>query len=241
MRLEQVETQLLKERADGKQRLREAATASSFSRSVDSSNNSTNASYSCESAPKEKQPRPGGPSSSTRGRSPRNVGGSSRASSQAPRSSTADFDNRGGNGGGRVNSMGAGVERKAGAHLMPRTVGSSNSGGNDSRTHLSSGKGSAQAKQQRRPHSSGALSGVMMPPDVVKAIRDGKRPQRSGGGKMDGEALHCEVVENEIADRFDVVTDGIEKLENVFSGAAQILEHRVHAITTISRYCLQLC
>lgn len=74
-----------------------------------------------------------------------------------------------------------------------------------------------------------------MPPDVVKAIRDGKRPWRSGGGKMDGEALHCEAVEKEIADRFDIVTDGIERLENVFSGAAQILEHRVRAITTISR------
>lgn len=53
---------------------------------------------------------------------------------------------------------------------------------------------------------------------------------------MDADALHSEIVEKEIAERFEIVTDGIEKLENVFSGAAQILEHRVRAITTISRY-----
>lgn len=77
----------------------------------------------------------------------------------------------------------------------------------------------------------------MVPPDVVKAIKDGNKPQRTGGGKLDADALHSEIVEKEIADRFDVVTDGIEKLENVFSGAAQILEHRIRAIATISRYC----
>lgn len=230
-RLQQVETQLLKERADGKKLLQEATASSS--QSVESSNNSSSRSYSCESAPLEQQTHPGAPSSDLR-RSPRNSGGSSRSSSQAPRSSTADFDNRGGSGIGELNNMGTGVEKKAGAYLTPRTAGSSSSNNIHSRVHLSPEKGYAQVHQQR-PHSSGVLSGVMMPPDAVKAIRDAKKPRRSGGGKMDAEALHCEVVEKEIANRFDVVTDGIEKLENVFSGAAQIMEHRVRAITTISR------
>lgn len=55
------------------------------------------------------------------------------------------------------------------------------------------------------------------------------------GGLLDVDAQHCERVEKEIAHRFDVVADGMEKLDNIFSNAAQILEHRVHAITTISR------
>eukprot|EP00903_Cladosiphon_okamuranus_P007081 g6881.t1 len=187
-RLQQVETQLENERADGKKRLHEAQTALS-SQFVESSNNNNNLSYSY-------------------------------------------FDNRSGRGGGQTGNTGAGVERTAVDYSTPRTAGS-----NPSRAHLSPGKGHTQGQQQKRPQSSGAaLSGVMMPPDVVQAIRDRKKPRGSGGGsKMDAEALHCEVVEKEIADRFDVVTDGIEKLENVFSGAAQILEHRVRAITTISR------
>lgn len=74
-----------------------------------------------------------------------------------------------------------------------------------------------------------------MSPDVWKPIKEGKKPQRNGSGKMDDDALHCEIVEQEIADRFGVVTGDIEKLENVFSGAAQILENRVRAITAISR------
>lgn len=69
--------------------------------------------------------------------------------------------------------------------------------------------------------------------NVTKAKRDGQ-PRRTGV-KMDADARHCKIVEKEIADRFDVVTDGVEKLGNVFSGAAQILGHRVRAITTISR------
>lgn len=223
-RLQQVETQLLKERADGKKRLHETATAASSSRSAESWNNgSNNPSYSYESAPCHPGASP----------SPRNFGGSSLPSSQAPRASSADLDNHGGSGDGKTNNMGAGVGRKAGAYPTPRTAGST--GSNKNRAPLSPERGHAPGEQQQRPHSSGVVSGVMMPPDVVQAIRDSKKPPRRSGSRMDGEALHCEVVEKEIADRFDVVTDGIERLENVFSGAAQILEHRVHAITTISR------
>lgn len=226
-RLQQVETQLLKERADGKKCLHETATAVSSSQSVESWNNSSNdLSYSCESAPKEQQPQSGASSSA------RNLGESSVP--QAPRLSSPDFDKHGGSGGGKTNNVGAGVGRMAGAYPTPRTAGSSGSNITN-RAPLSPEKGHAQGQQQQRPHSSGAVSGVMMPPDVVQAIRDSKKPRRRAGSRMDGEALHCEVVEKEIADRFDVVTDGIERLENVFSGAAQILEHRVRAITTISR------
>lgn len=62
--------------------------------------------------------------------------------------------------------------------------------------------------------------------------------RRGGARRMDAEARHCETVEKEIADRFEVITDGMEKLGDVFSGAAQILQYRVSAITTISR-CVQ--
>lgn len=55
------------------------------------------------------------------------------------------------------------------------------------------------------------------------------------GGKLDVETRHCEKVEKEIAQRFAVVADGVEKLENVFSSSAQIVEHRANAITTITR------
>lgn len=233
-RLQQVETQLVKERTEGEKRVHDAEAALCCSQSVESSNNSSNLSYSCDSAQRGHQPHPGASSSSASlGHSPRTSGGSSRALSRAPRSSTPDFDNRGGSDGGKTSNVGAGVERTAVACPTPRTAGS-----NNNRAHLLPGKGHAQGQQQQRPHSSGVvLSGVMMPPDVVQAIRDSKKPRGSGGGsKLDAEALHCEVVEKEIADRFDVVTDGIERLENVFSGAAQILEHRVRAITTISRY-----
>lgn len=54
-------------------------------------------------------------------------------------------------------------------------------------------------------------------------------------GKVDAETRHCEIVEKEIIDRFDVVTDGIEKLGNIFTGAAELVENRVRAITMISR------
>lgn len=67
-------------------------------------------------------------------------------------------------------------------------------------------------------------------------LREGQ-PRRKGE-KADEDAQHCHMVEKEIADRFDVVTDGMEKLVNIFSGSAQILEHRVHAIATISRSVL---
>lgn len=131
---------------------------------------------------------------------------------------------------------------RTGDCLTPRTSDSSNSSNNNITTtnnnilaHKSPGKGKIQ-EQHQQSHSSGLGPGVMVPPDVVQAIKDGTRPQRAGGGnKMDADALHSEIVEKDIAERFDVVTDGIEKLENVFSGAAQILEHRVRAITTISR------
>lgn len=57
--------------------------------------------------------------------------------------------------------------------------------------------------------------------------------QRSNHDNDD--ARHCERVEKEIGGRFNVVTENMEKLSNVFSGAAEILATRIRAITTISR------
>lgn len=84
----------------------------------------------------------------------------------------------------------------------------------------------------------GSFRGATIPNAAGSTVsgRDGGaqcRTKHTAG--VDAEARHCERVESEIAKRFDIVTDGLEKLENVFSGAAQILEHRVRAITMISR------
>lgn len=61
------------------------------------------------------------------------------------------------------------------------------------------------------------------------------------GEKMDEDSLHCERVEKEIAHRFDIVADGMEKLDNIFSNAAQILEYRVRAVSTIARSVPETC
>lgn len=61
------------------------------------------------------------------------------------------------------------------------------------------------------------------------------RVEAHGSRKDDEDTRHCERVEKEIAGRFDVVTESMEKLSNVFSGAAEILATRIRAITTISR------
>lgn len=228
-RLQQVEAQLLRERPDGKKVLEEA-TASSFSPSVESFCNKDNR---CSS------PQPPGSRASTVDPrfSPRNSRGSSRASSQAP--SAAAFGGHGGRS-GRKNDISEGdLEKRAGAYPTPRTAGSSID--HNSKTHtlaapLGRGKLNAHYQHNNDPHiSPGQGRGIMVPPDVVKAIKEGDKPRRNSGVKMDADALHCEKVEKEIAERFEVVAGGIEKLEDVFSGAAQILEHRVRAITTISR------
>ncbi|CAM9356602.1 unnamed protein product [Ectocarpus fasciculatus] len=237
-RLQQVEAQLLKERPGGK-KLLEEATASSFSQSAESFCNKDN----CYSSP---QP-PGSRASTADARSSsRNSRGSSRASSQAP--SAVAFGGHGGRS-GRKNSMSEGdLEKRAGAYSTPRTT--SSKIGHDSRTHnpatpLGRGKLNAHYEHNNDAHlSPGQGRGIMVPPDVVKAIKEGDKPRKNGGVKMDADALHCEIVEKEIAERFEVVAGGIETLENVFSGAAQILEHRVRAITTISsviRMFLQRC
>lgn len=184
LRLQQVEAQLFRERADGKKALHDAASAYS-SQSAASLNNSINS-------------------------------GSSRSHN--------DFSS-------------APMERHAGAHLRPATVGTAGSSSiaNNKREHRSPARLEAHGQQQQHLRPPGLRSGVMVSPDVWKPIKEGKKPQRNGSGKMDDDALHCEIVEQEIADRFGVVTGDIEKLENVFSGAAQILENRVRAITAISR------
>ena len=103
-------------------------------------------------------------------------------------------------------------------------------------------RGKAQSASSLRPglaspegyrENSSWLAGPAAGGDARSMERAG-RPAKKGT-KMDEDALHCERVEKEIAHRFDIVTDGMEKLDNIFSNAAQILEHRVHAITTISR------
>lgn len=87
------------------------------------------------------------------------------------------------------------------------------------------------------PGGYGGGSGWHAVPAVGGGARSVERAGRPGkkGAKTDEDALHCERVDKEIAHRFDIVADGMEKLDNIFSNAAQILEHRVHAITTISR------
>lgn len=66
---------------------------------------------------------------------------------------------------------------------------------------------------------------------------DSSQVGRSAAAKQTGEKSgHYEVVEQQIANRFEVVTEGMDKLENVFTGATQILERRVRAITAISRF-----
>ncbi|CAM9767630.1 unnamed protein product [Ectocarpus sp. 12 AP-2014] len=237
-RLQQVEAQLLRERPDGK-RLLEEATASSFSTSVEPFCNKDNR---CSS------PQPAGSRASTADPrfSPRNSLGPSRASSQAP--SAAAFGGHGGRSGRRNDIFEGDLEKRAEAYSTPRTAG--NSIDRNSKTHTSAaplGRGKLNAHYQHNndPHVSPEQGrALMVPPDVVKAIKEGDKPRRNSGVKMEADALHCEKVEKEIAERFEVVAGGIEKLEDVFSGAAQILEHRVRAITTISsviRMFLQRC
>ncbi|CAN0229507.1 unnamed protein product [Pylaiella littoralis] len=210
-RLEQVETQLFRERADGKKVSSKAAAAASSqcveSSSIiknnnnNSSNNDDDGNITFDSVPKMQQRHMRVPTADPSS-SPRNFRASSRT----------------------------------GAYLTPRTSDSSSC--SNSSSNLAQGareKGKVRAQQQQQTPSSGLGPGVMVPPEVVQTIKDAKWPRRTGGGnKMDADALHSEIVEKEIAERFEIVTDGIEKLENVFSGAAQILEHRVRAITTIS-------
>ncbi|CBN75822.1 hypothetical protein Esi_0182_0003 [Ectocarpus siliculosus] len=162
--------------------------------------------------------------------------------------SAAAFGGHGGRS-GRKNDISEGdLEKRAGAYPTPRTAGSSidhNSKTHTSAAPLGRGKLNAHYQHNNDPHvSPGQGRGIMVPPDIVKAIKEGDKPRRNSGLKMDADALHCEKVEKEIAERFEVVAGGIEKLEDVFSGAAQILEHRVRAITTISsviRMFLQRC
>lgn len=65
-----------------------------------------------------------------------------------------------------------------------------------------------------------------------------RKDERRVRRRDDEDTRHCELVEQQIAGRFDVVTEGMDKLSNVFSGAAEILANRVRAITTISR-CME--
>lgn len=66
---------------------------------------------------------------------------------------------------------------------------------------------------------------------------DSSQVRRFAAARQTGEKSgHYEVVAKQIATRFEVVTEDMEKLENVFTGATQILERRVHAITAISRF-----
>ncbi len=243
-RLQQVEEQLFRERADGKKLLYDAASASSSktagsSQNINSSSSSYRSNSNFGSASPEQHPH--SPASRADARlSPSNSGGHSRASSssQALRSPAARSGGRAG-GGGNSNTVDTGTQRHVGVHIWPATAGTTTTSSvvNNNRGHLSPTKVKAQTQQQQQHlRSPGVPSGIMVPPEVWKPIKEGRKPQRNGSGKMDGDALHCEIVEQEIADRFDVVTGGIEQLENVFSGAAQILENRVRAITAISRY-----
>ena len=106
----------------------------------------------------------------------------------------------------------------------------------------SPGGGEAQSSSSLRPGlpspgGCGGGSGWLGVPAAGGDTGGVKRARRSmkKGAIMGEDALHCEKVDKEIAHRFDIVADGMEKLDNIFSNAAQILEHRVHAITTISR------
>lgn len=68
---------------------------------------------------------------------------------------------------------------------------------------------------------------------------DSSPVRRFVAGTQTGEKSgHYEVVEQQIATRFEVVREGMGKLENVFTGATQILERRVRAITAISRFVI---
>lgn len=82
-------------------------------------------------------------------------------------------------------------------------------------------------------------SGVDGARQAMEQRRRGNSKDKGGIVVVDEDTRHCERVESEIVGRFGVVTGGIAKLSNVFSGAAEILETRARAITTISR-CVQL-
>ncbi|CAM9356271.1 unnamed protein product [Scytosiphon promiscuus] len=256
-RLHQVEKQLFRERADNK------ALPSGrgggvllSSRSTQSRSRSSRDNYNISDFAGKRQ-RPlysRGASSADPNPSPRGSCASSCVPSQnLPKSTPAQLGGRGGNSAaGMISGSEAGEKRRDKANLTSGSVRSSSSCSLDNRAKqmpFSEEKGMTYARQRdqedREQHrSSGSRYGIMVPPDVVQAIRDRGKPRRNDGDKMDADALHCEMVEKEIADRFEIVTGGIEKLEDVFSGAAQILEHRVRAIATISstiRMFLQRC
>lgn len=78
---------------------------------------------------------------------------------------------------------------------------------------------------------------------AVTSSTGGRNNHQAGQGISDDQddcASHCERVENEIIDRFGVVRDGLAKLSNVFTGASEILEQRVNAVTAISRFSLPI-
>lgn len=247
-RLHQVETQLFRERAESKALLSEReVTVSLSSRSVESlSRSSGNKNRESDSAGKRQRLPYSRTSSADPTFSPRSSCASSRAPSQnLPRSNPAKGGDRGRNGAvEKINNSESGRERRDRDYLSSGTVGSSSkrsSGNRASQLPFSQEGGKANDRERDQEHhdqhrSSSSRPGIMVPPDVVQAIRDRGKPRRNDGDKMDADALHCEMVEKEIADRFEIVTGGIAKLEDVFSGAAQILGHRVRAIATISRY-----
>lgn len=91
--------------------------------------------------------------------------------------------------------------------------------------------------ENARKNSSGDTCSQLAAPEALApsiGIRTA-RIQATVGKRNDEDTRHCEMVEKEIAARFGVMTDGMKKLSNVFSGAAEILAARVLAITTISR------
>lgn len=247
-RLHQVETQLVRERAGDKAPLREAELAAPSSyRSAESPSKGSNR-KNHDTSGKGQQPPCARAFSAGPNLSPRGSSRSSRAPSHnLPTSTPAHVGDRGGDSAvGKISNPEAGEEGNDGLYLSSTPVGSSSSSNVDNRANKlplprERGQGYAQQRDQEeyeRHRSPDSRPGIMVPPDVVQAIRDRGKPRRGGGDRMDADALHCEMVEKEIAYRFEIVAGGIEKLEDVFSGAAQILEHRVSAITTISRYDL---
>ncbi|CAM9191270.1 unnamed protein product [Hapterophycus canaliculatus] len=246
-RLQQVEAQLFRERADSKALPSGAELAASSSyRSAESHSKSSSSNNNPSGfAESRQQPLYSRASSTDPHFSPRGSYESSRSPSQnMSRLIPAQVGGRGGNSAvGKISGSEPGGERRDGAHLTSRTVGS-NSGSisldnTATKMPLSQERGKACTRQRDQEEheqypSSSPRPGIMVPPDVVQAVRDRGKPQRGGGDKMDADAHQCEMIEKEIADRFEIVTGGIEKLEDVFSGAAQILEHRVRAIAKIS-------
>lgn len=71
--------------------------------------------------------------------------------------------------------------------------------------------------------------------DVLKPTEQPRARSRRGGGDDEGED-QCARIEDEITTRFGAVAEGLAKLSNVFTGAEEILQRRVRAITIISRW-----